>query len=122
VFNFYPPNHRTQGTNVLAPEQKLLNSNEFGNRMWQVGNGMSDETVLSNAGCDTESIKTAAAMSDEKLVDLLSERFFRGAMPATLAKSLVDAHKNYWNRSKPLELTGVMLDMASLAPAFGVIK
>jgi uncharacterized protein (DUF1800 family) len=122
VFNFYPPNHRTQGTNVLAPEQKLLNSNEFGNRMWQVSSVMSDETVLNNAGCDTESIKTAAAISDEKLLDLLSERYFRGAIPATLAKSLIDANKSYWKRDKPLDLAGVMLDMASLSPAFGVIK
>ena len=122
VFNFYPPNHRTQGTNVLAPEQKLLNSNEFGSRMWQVSSVMSDETVLNNAGCDTESIKAAAAISDEKLLDLLSERYFRGAIPATLAKSLIDANKSYWKRDKPLDLAGVMLDMASLSPAFGVIK
>lgn len=122
VFNFYPPNHRTQGTNVLAPEQKLLNSNEFSSRMWRVSDGMRDEATLSAAGCDIEPFKTAAAISDEKLVDVLSERFFRGAMPATLAKSLVDANKSYWNHDKPLELTGAMLDMASLSPAFGVIK
>lgn len=122
VFNFYPPNHRTQGTNVLAPEQKMLNANEFGNRMSQVGYAMSDETILNNAGCDTDAFKTAAAVSDEKLIDLLSERYFRGAMPATLAKSLMDAHKSYWNHDKPLELAGAMLDMASLSPAFGVIK
>ena len=122
VFNFYPPNHRTQGTNVLAPEQKLLNSNEFSSRMWRVSDGMRDEATLSAAGCDIEPFKLAATISDEKLVDLLSERFFRGAMPATLAKSLVDANKSYWNHDKPLELTGAMLDMASLSPAFGVIK
>ena len=41
VFNFFPPNHRTQGTNVLAPEQKMLNSIEFANRMNYFSNRMS---------------------------------------------------------------------------------
>jgi hypothetical protein len=35
---------------------------------------------------------------------------------------LIDANKTYWKHDKPLDLTGVMLDMASLSPAFGVIK
>jgi uncharacterized protein (DUF1800 family) len=122
VFNFYPPNHRTQGTNILAPEQKMLNSNEFSTRMWRISDGMRDETVLSNAGCDTTAIKNAVADSDDKLIELLSERFFRGAMPATLAKSLIEANGTNWLRERPFEMAGAMLDMATLTPAFGVSK
>ncbi len=122
VFNFYPPNHRTQGTNVLAPEQKLLNSNEFGSRMWNNNSGMDSETMLVNAGCDVNAFKAATATSDEALVDLISQRFFRGAMPAALSKSLIEANKNLWQREQGLKLAASMLDMASLTPAFGVSK
>ncbi len=122
VFNFYPPNHRTQGTNVLAPEQKLLNSSEFGSRMWNNNSGMESETTLVNAGCDVNAFKAATATSDEALVDLISQRFFRGAMPAALSKSLIEANKNLWQREQGLKLAASMLDMASLSPAFGVSK
>jgi len=122
VFNFYPPNHRTQGTNVLAPEQKLLNSSEFASRMWSNSGGMQSETTLNDAGCDVATFKAAAAQSDEKLVELISERFFRGAIPAVVAKSLIEANKNYWQRDQVMMLTASMLDMATLTPAFGVSK
>jgi hypothetical protein len=122
VFNFYPPNHRTQGTNVLAPEQKMLNSSEFNSRMYFSSGGMQSETLLIDAGCDVAAFKAAAATSDEALVELLSQRFFRGAMPSVLAKSLIEANKNYWQREKALMLTASMLDMATLSPAFGVSK
>ena len=122
VFNFFPPNHRTQGTNVLAPEQKMLNSSEFSNRMQYLNSHMSEESYLRDAGCDVDIFKAAQAVSDEKLVDLMNERFFRGALPATVAKSLIDANKNLWEKTKGLKLTGAMLDMASVTPAFGVSK
>jgi uncharacterized protein (DUF1800 family) len=104
VFNFFPPNHRTQGTNVLAPEQKTLNSSEFNSRMNSNSGGMRNETLLSDAGCDVAAFKTATATSDEALVELLSQRYFRGAMPAVLAKSLIEANKNTWQREQGLVL------------------
>jgi len=122
VFNFFPPNHRTQGTNVLAPEQKLLNSVEFSSRMNFFSWALQNETTLNDAGCDVAAFKTAQAVSDEKLLDLMNERFFRGAMPASITKSLIDANKNLWNRDQGLRLTGSILDMAALTPAFGVSK
>lgn len=122
VFNFYPPNHRTQGTNVLAPEQKMLNSSEFSSRMSFFNGRFQDETLLNDAGCDVATFKAAQAVSDEKLLELMNDRFFRGALPATISKSLIDAHKNYWDRARGLALTGAILDMASLTPAFGVSK
>jgi len=122
VFGFYPPNHRTQGTNVLAPEQKLLNSNEFSTRMNMFRNQFQVESLLLDAGCDVNSFKTAAAISDEKLMDLMSERYFRGAIPAALAKSIIDANKSFYGHSNAMALTGAMLDMASITPIFGVSK
>jgi hypothetical protein len=122
VFNFFPPNHRTQGSNVLAPEQKMLNSSEFAHRMRYFRDVMAEEALLRDAGCDVDVFKAAQAVSDEKLVDLLNERFFRGALPATVAKSLIDANQNLWEKTKGLKLTGSMLDMAAVTPAFGVSK
>ena len=122
VFNFYPPNHRTQGTNVLAPEQKMLNSIEFSDRMSSLSYTLQDESLLSSAGCDVEAFIAAKAVSDEKLLDLINDRFFRGALPASITKSLIDANKNFWNRNKGLALTGSILDMASITPAYGVSK
>jgi uncharacterized protein (DUF1800 family) len=122
VFGFYPPNHRTQGSNVLAPEHKMLNSNEFSTRMNMFRNQLRSESLLTDAGCDVASFKAAAAISDEKLMDLMSERYFRGAIPASVAKSIIDAHKTYYARTDAMSLTGAMLDMASLTPIFGVSK
>ena len=122
VFNFFPPNHRTQGTNVLAPEQKMLNSIEFSDRMTTLTYSFQDDSLLSSAGCDVEAFIAAKAVSDEKLLDLINDRFFRGALPASITKSLLDANKNFWNRNKGLALTGSILDMASITPAYGVSK
>ena len=122
VFNFFPPNHRTQGTNVLAPEQKLLNSVEFSSRMGFFNWALDNETSLNDAGCDVAAFKTAQAVSDEKLMDLMNDRFFRGALSASVSKSLIDAHKNLWNRDQGLRLAGAILDMAAVTPAFGVSK
>jgi hypothetical protein len=122
VFNFFPPNHRTQGTNVLAPEQKMLNSSEFASRMWSNSVGMQSESNLVDAGCDVSAFKAAAAVSDEKLVELIGERFFRGAMPAVVAKSLIEANKNLWQKDQAMAHAAAMLDMATLTPAFGVSK
>jgi uncharacterized protein (DUF1800 family) len=122
VFNFYPPNHRTQGTNVLAPEQKMLNAMEFSSRMGFFTWAFQNESLMNDAGCDYAVFKAAQAVSDEKLLDLMNERFFRGTLSATISKSLIDANKNYWNRAQGLALTGAILDMASVTPAFGVSK
>jgi len=122
VFNFFPPNHRTQGTNVLAPEQKMLNSIEFSSRMGFFSGSFQDESTLKDAGCDVASFKAAKAVSDEALLDLMNDRYFRGSLSASISKSLIDANKNLWNRDQGLTLVGSILDMASVTPAFGVSK
>ena len=122
VFNFYPPNHRTQGTNVLAPEQKMLNSTEFSTRASYFTQHFKEENLLNDAGCDVAIFKAAKASSDEQLLDLMNERFFRGTLPSTVGKSIIDANKNLWDRNNGLALAGAFLDMASMTPAFGVSK
>lgn len=122
VFNFYPPNHRAPGSRLLAPEQKMLNSTEFSRRMGDYHNTFRENRLLIDAGCDTTVFEAAAQKSNEHLVALLGERFFRGAMPAALAQGLIEAHKNFWYDNNKLTLTGAMLEMAMLTPSFGVSK
>lgn len=122
VFNFYPPNHRAPGSKLLAPEQKMLNSSEFNRRMGDAHNALSQPNLLADAGCDTAVFEAAARKSREQLAALLGERFFRGAMPAAVAQGLVEAHRDFWHDNNMMRLTGAMLEMATLTPAFGVSK
>jgi hypothetical protein len=122
VFNFYPPNHRTQGKNILAPEQKMLTSDGFSGRMSLFSNALSNESLLNDAGCDVNIFKSTMAESDEKLLDLMSQRFFRGAIPKNTAENLIEANRNLNGREVGLKLVGSILDMASLTPAYGVSK
>lgn len=122
VFNFYPPNHRAPGSKLLAPEQKMLNSTEFSRRMGDYHYSLSHANLLTDAGCDTAIFEAAARKSNEHLVALLSERLFRGAMPAAVAQGLIEAHKDFWHDNNMMRLTGAMLEMAMLTPAFGVSK
>jgi hypothetical protein len=82
---------------------------------------LENESTLNDAGCDVDTFKAAQAVSDEKLLDLMNERFFRGTLSASISKSLIDANKNMSNK-KGLRLTGSILDIAALTPAFGVSK
>ena len=122
VFNFFPSNHRTQGTNVLAPEQKLLDTEEFSIRSNYFTNILREESNLNEAGCDVEIFKAAQESSDEKLLELMNNRFFRGALPATVGMSMIEANKNLWNRNTGLRLVGAYLDMAAMSPSYGVSK
>jgi hypothetical protein len=85
-------------------------------------NTLANNNLLSDAGCDASVFESAARKSNEHLVALIGERFFRGAMPAAVAQGLVEAHKNFWHNSNMMMLTGAMLEMAMLTPSFGVSK
>jgi len=119
VFNYYPPNHRTQGSNVLAPEQKMLTSTEFSSRMLFFYSAFENESLLNDAGCDVSVFKEAQNTSIDRLIALMSERYFRGALPESIAGSLSEAVMNQ-QKNQGLRLAGSILDLASLTPAFGV--
>ena len=119
VFNYYPPNHRTQGTNVLAPEQRMLTSTEFSSRMSFFHSAFANESLLNDAGCDVSTFKEAQYTSVDKLIALMNERYFRGALSESIAGSISEAVANY-PKNEGLKITGSILDLASLTPAFGV--
>ncbi|MES2902073.1 MAG: DUF1800 family protein [Pseudomonadota bacterium] len=86
VFSFYAPTDRAPGSNLLAPEQRLLNASELAGRL--SGYNLGSETAAAAAGCDSASFTRALAASPHQFIDLVSERYFRGAMPVALRQHL----------------------------------
>ena len=130
VFSFYAPTDRAPGSNLLAPEQRLLNASELTNRLnlahsmrWDPVAQQSTLTAFSQAGCEAQSLVDAYAASARHYIDWLSERYFRGAMPPTLRTNLEQLiAKPQWDARSPIEGALRMLDYALFSPYFGVIK
>ena len=132
VFSFYAPTDRAPGSNLLAPEQKLLTANDTRDRLalttWPVkyaGNGTRSYELFSAAGCPLEQWRTAFAQSPGAFNDLLSSRFFRGAMPPTLRSNIEQIMKEVWppwDRNDPTEGALRMMGFALATPYYGVIK
>jgi uncharacterized protein (DUF1800 family) len=131
VFSFYAPTDRAPGSNLLAPEQRLITTEELRGRvnqaLWPVkyDNGRMDSTRLRDAGCKTDEFTAAFTRSSSAYADLLAQRFFRGAMPPTLRSNMVEIMSMQWppyNKNEPLEGAMRMLNFATLTPYYGVIK
>ncbi len=132
VFSFYAPTDRAPGSNLLAPEQKLLTANDTRDRLalttWPVryaSNGTRSYELFSAAGCPLDEWRTAFAQSPRAFNDLLSKRFFRGAMPPTLRSNIEQMMKEVWppwDRDDPAEGALRMIGFALATPYFGVIK
>ena len=121
VFNFYPPNHRAPSSKLLAPEQTMLTSEEFNMRLGRISGAFGDPQAqgLIEAGCNLDVYKAAASASDIEISSLISQRFFRGAMPAVTGQALL---QSVTVSNNPLVKAGQMIDMALITPAFGVSK
>ncbi len=127
VFGFYAPTDRAPGSNLLAPEQKLLNANEFVGRYGEPSYlllGISGTNAQAAAGCNLAEFSNAMAQSSTAYIELVSARFFRGAMPPSLRSTLDQL--NAEARGNGGFVAGnwsmVMLGFALATPSFGVIK
>lgn len=131
VFSFYAPTDRAPGSNLLAPEQKLVNASELSDRFgapaygyrWNgPGRSNSSERYLA-AGCGIEEFSRALGASPKAFIDLVSMRYFRGAMPPTLRTYLEQLIREMsGNARDPDELAMLMLGFALASPYYGVIK
>lgn len=124
VFNFFPPNHRVPGSLLLAPEQRMLTSDEMSRRMgsyhWFFEN---EAAIVAQAGCDMETFTQAARAGEARLIDLLGQRMFRGAMPPAVRQGLLKAFDTSpWVRETPTRLLGAHIELINGTPAWGVIK
>jgi uncharacterized protein (DUF1800 family) len=130
VFGFYAPTDRAPGSNLLAPEQRLLNANELTTRLgetqwlrWNPVTQSSDMSMYASGGCRTDEFVRAYATSPRAFIDLLAERWFRGAMPPTLRSNLEQLIRQpQWNTTDPSEGTMRMIGYALSTPYYGVIK
>lgn len=124
VFSFYAPTDRAPGSNLLAPEQRLLTSSEFSARL-SFTTGMTWESVdnLRAAGCAVDALAQAYAASPAEFNNLLSQWYFRGAMPPILRNEIEDQIRQpAWDTRNPFRGPLYMLDYALSTPYFGVIK
>jgi hypothetical protein len=133
VFSFYAPTDRAPGSNLLAPEQRLLTSDEIRNRLsgiesatsWDSVSGKRQYPNLTAAGCRIDEFRDAFVLSARAFNDLLSLRFFRGAMPPTLRTNIEQMMREAnppWNRNDPAEGAMRMIGLALATPYFGVSK
>ncbi len=130
VFGFYAPTDRAPGSNLLAPEQRLLDAREMTARLnqsnslrWNHSARVNDAQPLRGASCDLNLFVDAYTRSAKDFLDLLSERYFRGAMPPTLRNNMEQMIKApNWNPSDMSEGATRMLDFALATPYYGVIK
>lgn len=130
VFSFYAPTDRAPGSNLLAPEQKLVTAEEFTGRLGRTSGARWDhvaqQTNLNNfirAGCKADALVAAYGTSSKAFSDYLSARYFRGVMPPTLRSNIDQLIKQpTWDTRDPAEGAFRMLDFALTSPYFGVMK
>ena len=114
---------------MLAPEQKLVTANELTSRLnwvngtrWNHGAQQNNLVQMNAAGCNPSAVVSALAASPRAYLDLLSERYFRGAMPPTLRSNITELIAQFWNSKDNEETSMRFLDFALSSPYYGVIK
>jgi uncharacterized protein (DUF1800 family) len=132
VFSFYAPTDRAPGSNLLAPEQKLLRADDLAFRMRiteslrEFPGGVRDVRWIEDAGCRLDDLRQAYAAGPAAYAEFLSTRYFRGAMPAPLREHLA---RLMTQRVDPVVAPGDpndgalrLLSLALVSPYFGVMK
>jgi uncharacterized protein (DUF1800 family) len=119
VFSFYAATDRAPGSNLLAPEQKLLNASELSGRLW--GMGIKEPDLTAKAGCKAAPLAQAYSSSPAAFADLVSELYFRGAMPVVLRQNLIDLAPEVYGLNPQEKAMGLLLYALS-TPYYGVIR
>ena len=122
VFGYFAPNHKAPESLTPAPEQKLLRSDEVRRRISALSYEMEMLSNFTNAGCELEVFVKAVEKSDEALIALISERFFKGAMPATLRLGAKNLLSNELATQTPVQKFARLLEVLISTPTFGVVK
>lgn len=122
VFSFYLPTDKAPGSNLLAPEQRLLTGEEMRSRV----SSLRHWTVvlrsdLDAAGCDLQSLAQAAARSPGELAVQIGERWFRGAMPPALHRTVETLWANQPGHLSAEARVANVLGIVLSSPAFGTL-
>lgn len=122
VFGYFSPNHTAPESLVPAPEQKLITTDEVRRRASDLTYRVERKTDFTQAGCEVDLFVNAAATSEDALIALINDRFFKGAMPAPLRlgakKLLTQDLANQTPQRKFTELLQILIS----TPTFGVVK
>lgn len=121
VFSFYLPTDRAPGSNLLAPEQKIINASELTSRLGRVG-WIVRSGGATGTGCNFDLLGQAFAQSPKALIDRISLLYFRGAMPPTLRSDLMALATGQQLGATATESALVLTQYALTTPFYGVIK
>ena len=123
VFGFFPPNHKAPESLTPAPEQKLLTSAEIRDRAqslsWDVSSVYKN---FEEAGCEFKLFTSAVETSNLALVNLVSERFFKGAMPAPIRLGALNLLNTEMSSFSSIDKVTNLLQVVLSTPTFGVVK
>ena len=122
VFGFFSPFHRAPESLVLAPEQRLLGRGEIGSRSWLLGDLSQSREGFVQAGCEIALFEQAASESDDSLLALVNNRFFRGSMPPPIQRGARDLLATELADKSPGQKTSGLLGALLLTPSYGVVK
>jgi uncharacterized protein (DUF1800 family) len=122
VFGYTAPTHRAPGSNLLAPEQKLLVSDEFNRRLGINWTTRKDQT-LRDAGCDVDALTRAYAQGEDAMLDLLEKRYLRGSMSPAVRQGIKNALRDQnWLKETASRQFGAMAGLMTMTPGFGVSR
>ena len=129
VFGYYQATDRSPGSNLLAPEQKLVTAEEMRQRMGQLNwlrsyagqDGIRDTQMYERAGCDLGPLVAAYQTSGRAFADHLNTRYFRGAMPPSLRRTLETKARQSSLPADPTEAALMLLGFALSSPFFAVV-
>jgi uncharacterized protein (DUF1800 family) len=122
VFGFTAPTHRAPGSNLLAPEQKMLVSDEFSRRLSLDGSLRKDES-LKAAGCDLSAVQQAYAAGEDAMLDLLAQRYLRGQLSPSVRQGIKSALKDQaWLKDTAARQFGAMTGLMTMTPSFGAVR
>lgn len=122
VFSFYLPTDRAPGSDLLAPEQKLLNTKELTSRLSMLDFLAQPSVENLAAQCGVAELAQLLVRSPNAFIDSLSQRYFRGAMSPVLRSALLDLAAGQTTWGDPAQRAMALLQFALSSPAFGVIK
>ena len=122
VFSFYLPTDRAPGSLLLAPEQGMLNGVTLRSRFSDFGYHVDQGSEkIAAAGCNFDEFEQALIRSPDHYLDLVSARYFRGALPATLRATAIDlAARSPW--MTPRVRAANLLSYLLLSSSYGAMK
>jgi uncharacterized protein (DUF1800 family) len=119
VFGYVSPDYKAPVSLTNVPEQTLLNLSAFNNMNSLSYNFTVDN--LQNAGCDIAPFLAAAQSANANLIQLFSERFFRGRMPPALSNGVNSLLNNDLASESAFNKVFYLLGLLISSSAFGVV-